>query len=81
MHVGPLRGGAEPQAVLEPVSAYIRIDPVAVASWRSGGKVLAVATYSPGSINGSPLFVVNANRSGLSTVPGVENAMDPAWRP
>jgi dipeptidyl aminopeptidase/acylaminoacyl peptidase len=79
--VKPLQDGSEPVVVLEPVSAYVRNDPVAVAAWRPGGEVLAVATYSPGSIVGSPLYVLGADGSELSAVPGIDDAMDPAWRP
>ena len=79
--VGPLPGDAEPRAAFEPVSTYV-FDPAAVPAWRPASKVLAVAAYSGGhSILGSPLYVVNADGSGLSAVPGVEAAMDPAWRP
>ncbi|MCX6373556.1 MAG: hypothetical protein NTX16_10865, partial [Actinobacteria bacterium] len=81
MLVGPMRDSSEPVVVLEPVSAYLRDDPYAVAAWRSDGTVLAVATYSTGSIVGSPLYVVNADGTGLSAVPGIDRAMDPSWRP
>jgi len=79
--VKPLRDGSEPKVVLEPVSAYVENDPVAVAAWQPDGTWLAVASYNPHSLMGSPLYVVNADGSGLSSVPGVTNAMDPAWRP
>jgi dipeptidyl aminopeptidase/acylaminoacyl peptidase len=78
--VGPLLGSAEPGVVLDQMSDYVPGDRAAV-SWRSGGKVLAIASYGPGGIDGSPLYVVNADGSGLSVVPGVDKAMDPAWRP
>ena len=81
MLVGPMRDSSEPMVVLEPVSAYVRDDAYAVAAWRSDGTVLAVATYGPGSIVGSPLYVVNADGTGLSAVPGIDRAMDPSWRP
>jgi Tol biopolymer transport system component len=81
LFVAPIRGGSKPLAVLKPLSTYVANDPVALAAWRPGGTVLAVATYEPGSIVGSPIYVVNADGSGLSSVPGVTNAMDPAWRP
>ncbi|MCX6373605.1 MAG: hypothetical protein NTX16_11125, partial [Actinobacteria bacterium] len=85
MLVGPMRDGSEPVVVLEPVSAYVPDNadgaPLAVAAWRPDGKVLAVATYDPGSIVGSPLYVLGADGTGLSAVPGIDDAMDPAWRP
>jgi Tol biopolymer transport system component len=79
--VGPIRGGSKPSVVLKPLTTFVAEDPVALAAWRPGGTTLAVATYDPGSIVGSPIYVVNADGSGLSSVPGVTNAMDPAWRP
>jgi Tol biopolymer transport system component len=79
--VGPISGGSKPLAALKPLSTYVTNDPVALAAWRPEGTILAVATYDPGSVVGSPIYVVNADGSGLSSVPGVTNAMDPAWRP
>ena len=79
--VKPLQEGSEPVVVPEPVSAYVRDDPCAVAAWRPGGTELAVGSYSPSSIVGSPLYVLGADGSGLSSVPGIDDAMDPAWRP
>jgi dipeptidyl aminopeptidase/acylaminoacyl peptidase len=80
MLVRPIRGGSSPLAVLKPLTTFVAEDPVVLAAWRPGGTTLAIATYDPGSIVGSPIYVVNADGSGLSSVPGVTNAMDPAWR-
>jgi len=85
MLVKPLQEGPEPVVVLEPVSAYVPDNfdgvPLAVAAWRPDGKVLVVASYNVHSPEGSPLYVVNADGTGLSAVPGIDRAMDPAWRP
>jgi Tol biopolymer transport system component len=78
--LGRLHGSSEPLVILTQTSDYVPEDRAAV-SWRQGGKVLAIASYGPGGINGSPLYVVSADGIGLSAVPGIERAMDPAWRP
>ena len=49
--------------------------------WSPDGKALALATSSWGADMGTRLYIVNADGTGLSAVPGVEAAMDPAWRP
>jgi hypothetical protein len=79
--VKPLRDGSKAVVVLEPVSAYVPNDEVAVPAWHPAGKVLAVASYDPHMITGSPVYVLAADGSGLSAVPGIDTAMDPAWRP
>ena len=72
------RGGGTPVRLLDPVSDFISDDPYAASAWTPDGKALAVAgTGSKGSL----LYVVNADGSGLSAVPGVEAAAYPAWRP
>jgi hypothetical protein len=79
--VKPLGDGSELVVPLDPVRAHVRNDPVAVAAWRPAGEVLAVATYDPPSLVGSPLYVLGPDGSELSAVPGIDDAMDPAWRP
>ena len=65
-------------SLLDPVSDYITGDLEAAPAWAPDGKAVAVAAF--GSI-GSPLYIVMADGSGLSAVPGIDNAADPAWRP
>jgi len=83
----PLRGGDASVTLLEPVSDYVRIgiseqnDLTVTAAWTPHGKALAVASSSYYGFVGSRIYVVNADGSGLSAVPGIENAVDPAWRP
>jgi Tol biopolymer transport system component len=48
-------------------------------SWTPDGKALAMASGE--GIAGSRLYIVNADGSGLSRVPDVVDALDPAWRP
>lgn len=75
--VSSQRGGAD--VLLKRVSDYVR-DFKAGLAWTADGKALAVSSGGSES-NGSPIFVVNADGSGLSAVPGVEWAYDPTWRP
>jgi len=70
----PAHGGGRPVTLMR--------GPSAAFSWTPDGKALAIA--SSGWITGSRLYVVNADGSGLSAVPGLRwphGAMDPAWRP
>ena len=71
------RGSGAPVTLLDPVSDFM-VDPNAAAAWTSNGKALAIASGGP---MGSRLYVVNADGSGLSAVPGVDTAAYPVWRP
>ena len=61
---------------IDRVSEYVN-DLVTTLAWAPDGKTLAVSSEA----SGSPMFVVNADGSGLSAVPGVEWGCAPAWRP
>ncbi|MCX6373496.1 MAG: LpqB family beta-propeller domain-containing protein, partial [Actinobacteria bacterium] len=72
-----LHGGGHPVTLLEPVSDYAASDGPsrdATLAWAPDGKALALATSAG-------LYIVNVDGSGLSAVPGVGAALDPAWRP
>lgn len=71
------RGGGTPVRLLDPRSDFIS-DDIAASAWTPDGQALAVAGTGP---KGSLLYVVDADGSGLSVVPGVEAAAYPAWRP
>ena len=75
----PVQGRATPVTLLAPISDFIT-DPYAPPAWTPDGKALAVAS-SDWQGEGSRLYVVNADRSVLSAVPGAGMALDPAWRP
>ena len=75
--VVPVRGGGDPVTLLDPVSAYAEISVDAV--WSPDGKALAVASQSESGF--SRIYIVNADGTGLSAVPGVFAAREPAWRP
>ena len=70
--------------ILDLVSDFTPQDSNVELSWAPDGKAMAVVRNvvvvdSPG--HGSLLYIVDADGTGLSAVPGVENAMDPSWRP
>lgn len=77
----PLRGAGRRVTLLDPVSDYVLHDPGVASGWTRDGKSLVVAGSSGDTIHGSRLYVVSARGSGLSAVPGIETALDPAWRP
>jgi TolB protein len=80
--VVPMPGAAGNRAtLLEPVSAYVEDNLEVAIAWAPDEKALALAGNDGGGPFGSRLYVVNADGSGLSAVPGVANALDPAWRP
>ncbi|MFH0916933.1 MAG: hypothetical protein V1912_10890 [bacterium] len=73
----PASGAGDPVTLLDPVSGYLR-GQKAHASWSPDGKALAIAGLD---MDFTRLFIVNADGTGLSVVPGIEKASDPAWRP
>jgi len=74
------QGGGTAVTLIEGVSDRIP-EPFAALAWTSDGKALAVAASLNGGTSGSRLYIVNADGTGLSAVPGIERAFDPAWRP
>jgi Tol biopolymer transport system component len=80
----PTNGGGNSVTVLEPASDFIPEAPNAAPAWTPDRQALALASSSwveHQQAGGSRLYVVNADGSGLSAVPGIDAAMDPAWRP
>jgi hypothetical protein len=77
----PAHGGGPALTLLGTVSGLIGPDCFAALAWSPDGSVLAVASSSDGGVHGSRLYIVNADGTGLSAVPGIDSAMDPAWRP
>jgi Tol biopolymer transport system component len=76
-----LEGDDKPVTLLEPATQFMGENPVAAIAWFPDGGAVAVAASSYDGSGGSPLYVVNADGSGLSQIPGVDAAYDPAWRP
>ncbi|MCU0294188.1 MAG: hypothetical protein MUF10_19755 [Thermoanaerobaculaceae bacterium] len=73
----PVSGAGAPVVLLDPVTDYAKVS-VEVA-WSPNGEALAVAAQSETPF--SPLYIVNADGTGLSAVSGVDAAKDPSWRP
>ena len=72
-----LQGGGTPVTLLHPTTDFMMSTDCACA-WTPDGKALALSSAGG---TGSRLYIVNADGSGLSAVPGIETASDPAWRP
>ena len=51
------------------------------SSWTPDGKAVVLTSNLLYSLHGTRLYVVSADGSGLSAVPGIENAIDASWRP
>jgi Tol biopolymer transport system component len=72
-------GGGKRATLLAPVPDYLG-DAAAAVSWSPDQKALAIAGFFDTG-NYTRLYIVNADGTGLSAVPGVASAKDPAWRP
>jgi len=81
VEIVPAPGGRPRVTLLKPVSDYVADNPYVAVDWTQDGRVLAMAGSSLKGVDGSRLYVISADGSGLSAVPGVDAAMDPAWRP
>jgi TolB protein len=81
----PVRDGGAPVTLFDQVVPRLLKDPEnaygAGLSWTADGHGLTFASADCDLYYGSPLFIVNADGSGLTAVPGIDNAIDPAWRP
>jgi Tol biopolymer transport system component len=78
-------GSGSPVTLLEKPSRYL--DPHGLLgkkwapAWTPDGKAVVLTTNLLYSVFGTRLYVVNADGSGLTAVPGIENAIDAAWKP
>jgi Tol biopolymer transport system component len=81
IEIVPARGGRPRVRVLHPISDFMPDDPWVALDWTPDGKALAMASSSLSGSHGSRLYIVNADGYGLSAVPDMDNAFDPAWRP
>ena len=82
--MAPVQNDAAGQVtLLDETRGYV-LDPFARVSWSPDGAAMAFSSssmYLSASSDGSYLFVVNADGTGLSRVPGLPRVFDPAWRP
>jgi WD40 repeat protein len=77
----PLQGDARPVTLLDWAQLYIPSGGEPMGAWTSDGRALVLGSSDWGERTGSYLYVVNADGSGLSQVPDVEDALSPAWQP
>lgn len=79
--VTPLQGTGASVTLLDQVRRYLR-GPYTLR-WTTDGKavLLGRSGFSFPTPAGSSLYIVNADGSGLSQVPNVDDAMDADWRP
>ena len=72
-----------PVLLLEQVSQYVKKQ--CAVAWSPDGTAIAFAASDAGAsaedLNGSPLYIIKADGSGLSVVPNTGAVWDPAWRP
>lgn len=81
VYVARLSGKEAPVTVLERLGDYLPGSGDITLAWTPDGKTLSVANSTGNWTSGSPIFVVNVDGSRLSAVPGIDTAIDPAWRP
>jgi hypothetical protein len=68
--------------LLHPVSRFIIENSHVAADWTTdGAKLVVVASSFLHTPYGSRLYIMDADGSRRSVVPGVDDAQDPAWRP
>jgi Tol biopolymer transport system component len=79
----PASGGGKPVVLLKDLPQPFMDTEGPVLSWSPDGKAIVFAPTSHGDPfpTGTGLYIINADGSGLSMVPGEEHALDPAWRP
>ena len=86
LYVAPVQGDAAGQVtLLDDTQGYV-LDSFTRVSWSPDGAAMAFSSDSMdllagSSYSGSYLFVVNADGTGLSRVPGLPQVYDPAWQP
>jgi hypothetical protein len=52
-----------------------------LAHWAPNGMKLVLGSSNVGEAGGAGLFLVNADGSGLTRIPGVTQAIGPDWQP
>jgi TolB protein len=80
LRIAPVQGDGTPVMVATSVS-YLIPDPWTVPSWSPDGRVLAISNSDIFGVRGAPIYVINADGTGLTAVPEVTKANDAVWRP
>jgi len=81
IEIVPARGGGPRVTLLHPIPDFVPDDPNVALDWTPDGKALAMASSSVFGDQGSSLYIVNADGTGLAVVPNTGDVLDPAWRP
>jgi Tol biopolymer transport system component len=80
--VSPPDGSGSPVTLVDVATQlWINMGPQIVPAWTSNGEAVVLGIFDHGGLSGGPVYIVNADGSGLSEVPNTGEALDPAWRP
>jgi TolB protein len=82
LRIVPVQGDG-PEVLITTLVNYLMPEPWTVPSWSPDGQQLAItgSSVSYADAGGGPIYIIKADGSGLSAVPGVTGARDAAWRP
>ncbi len=78
LSIVPASGDGPGVTLLSPVDDYLGKRRLAAVGWKRDGSAVAITGRDD---PGTRIYVVKADGSGLSVVPGVEKATFPDWRP
>ena len=77
----PYRGDGPAVTLLARASHYFPNGGMPLAHWAPDGKTLVLGSSNYGEDGGAGLLLVNADGSGLTSIPDVTQVIDPDWRP
>ena len=77
----PYRGDGPAVTLLARASHHFPNGGMPLAHWAPDGMRLVLGSSNVGEAGGAGLFLVNADGSGLTRIPGVTQAIGPDWRP
>ena len=77
----PYRAYGPPVTLLARASRYFPNGGKPIARWTSDGEKLLLGSSNYGETGGAGLYIVNADGSGLTRMPGVTQAIGPDWQP